>query len=94
MFRGEFGPGDVISYLADGGGGYGDPFTRDPERVRNDVIDGYVSREAAERDYGVALTQELEIDWDTTRRLRGVGRPQDSEPRIRQPPRKIRQLEP
>src|SRR5690606_20099931 len=28
MFRGEFGPGDVISYLADGGGGYGNPSER------------------------------------------------------------------
>jgi len=70
MFRGEFGPGDVISYLADGGGGYGDPLTRNPERVRMDVIDGYVSREAALRDYGVALTDTLEIDVAATQRRR------------------------
>lgn len=70
MFRGEFGPGDVISYLAAGGGGHGDPLEREPWRVRDDVVDGYVSREAAERDYGVVLTDRLEIDVEATRRLR------------------------
>lgn len=70
MYRGEFGAGDEILYLADGGGGYGDPFEREPERVREDVIDGYVSRDAARADYGVALTDALDIDWDETRRLR------------------------
>src|SRR5207248_10087055 len=38
-----------------GGGGYGDPFRRTPELVRNDVVNGYVSLEAAERDYGVVI---------------------------------------
>jgi N-methylhydantoinase B len=38
-----------------GGGGYGDPFERDPERVLADVIAGYVTPEAAERDYGVVV---------------------------------------
>ena len=46
------------------------PFERDPESVRDDVIDGYVSRAAALADYGVALTDELEIDWNETKRLR------------------------
>lgn len=70
MFRGEFGPGDVISYLADGGGGYEDPFKRDPYLVREDVLDGYVSREAARKAYGVVLTASLEIDERATRELR------------------------
>jgi N-methylhydantoinase B len=70
MFRGEFGAGDVISYLADGGGGYGDPLTRDPARVRMDVIDGYVSREAAESEYGVVLTDSLEINVVATAKAR------------------------
>lgn len=77
MFRGEFHAGDVISYLADGGGGYGDPFLRDPERVRNDVIDGYVSREAAQRDFGVVLNDRLEVDEAATRARRGVPRSPD-----------------
>jgi len=70
MFRGEFGAGDVISYLADGGGGFGHPFDREPERVREDVVDGYVSRAAAERDYGVVLTDALAIDTVATERRR------------------------
>ena len=71
MFRGEFAAGDVISYLADGGGGYGVPFDRPPEKVRDDVIDGFVSRAAAEADYGVVLDEALEIDWDGTAAARG-----------------------
>ncbi|MBV9174469.1 MAG: hydantoinase B/oxoprolinase family protein, partial [Chloroflexi bacterium] len=38
-----------------GGGGYGDPFARDPHAVLADVVDGYVSLEAAQREYGVAI---------------------------------------
>ncbi len=70
MFRGEFGPGDVIRYLADGGGGWGNAFERDVEKVREDVIEGYVSRDAARKDYGVVLTEKLEIDVEATRALR------------------------
>ncbi len=39
-----------------GGGGWGDPFEREPERVLRDVLDGVVSSASAERDYGVVLT--------------------------------------
>ncbi len=54
--------GDAFELRTGGGGGFGDPFERDPERVRVDVLDGYVSVEAAERDYGVVLDPEtLEI---------------------------------
>ena len=38
-----------------GGGGYGDPRERDPRQVLADVVDGYVSIEAAEREYGVRI---------------------------------------
>ncbi len=38
-----------------GGGGYGDPFKRDPERVLVDVQNGYVSLERALSDYGVVI---------------------------------------
>ena len=38
-----------------GGGGHGDPRRRDPAHVAVDVADGLVSRESAERDYGVKL---------------------------------------
>ena len=70
MFRGEFKNGDVISYLAGGGGGYGDPMTRPAEWVREDVVDGYVSRKSAEKDYGVVLNDQLEIDKASTNKLR------------------------
>jgi N-methylhydantoinase B len=45
--------GDIFRLDTPGGGGYGDPRARDPERVLADVREGYVSPEAAERDYGV-----------------------------------------
>jgi N-methylhydantoinase B len=38
-----------------GGGGYGNPFQRPVEMVFNDVVNGYVSLEAAEREYGVVI---------------------------------------
>jgi len=38
------------------GGGYGDPADRDPDAVRSDVIDEYVSRESARTSYGVEGT--------------------------------------
>ena len=47
---------DVFRLDTPGGGGYGDPLTRDPERVLADVREGVISRETAERDYGVVLT--------------------------------------
>jgi len=48
-------PGDRLVLRFGGGGGYGDPRTRDPEAVREDVRNGRVSAEAARRDHGVSL---------------------------------------
>ncbi len=54
-----------------GGGGWGDPLERDPERVRWDVIEEYISLEAAREEYGVVLDPNaLDIDWEETVRLR------------------------
>ncbi|MBI2854043.1 MAG: hydantoinase B/oxoprolinase family protein [Chloroflexi bacterium] len=47
--------GDVVIVRSSGGGGVGDPLTRDPEDVRRDVIDGYLSAERAAEVYGVIL---------------------------------------
>jgi N-methylhydantoinase B len=47
--------GDVFRLDTPGGGGYGDPLARAPERVLADVREGAISRETAERDYGVVL---------------------------------------
>ena len=51
----DLNPGDVVHVNLPGGGGYGNPFERDAEKVRWDVIDGYISVEEAERQYGVAI---------------------------------------
>jgi N-methylhydantoinase B len=54
----ELRPGDVVHVNLPGGGGYGDPFERDVDKVRWDVIEGYISVEEAERKYGVAVRYE------------------------------------
>lgn len=46
-------PGDRVLVLSGGGGGHGDPRERDRERVVADVLEGYVSAEAARDQYGV-----------------------------------------
>ena len=65
--------GDVFAFELGGGGGLGDPKKREPERVRQDVVRDYVSREAAATDYGVALKPDLSVDTEATARLRGTG---------------------
>jgi N-methylhydantoinase B len=69
----EFAYGDVVSFQQSGAGGYGDPLDRDPRRVLEDVLDDYVSPEAARRDYGVVLEgtePDLRVDEEGTRALR------------------------
>ncbi len=66
-------PGDRISFLSAGGGGYGNPFERDPKAVERDVQYGYISIEKAKQDYGVIIEPDSQtLDLDATRRLRGV----------------------
>jgi len=48
--------GERVRIMTGGGGGLGAPSERDPEAVRRDVSEGYVSTEAARRDYGVSVT--------------------------------------
>jgi N-methylhydantoinase B len=62
--------GAAVKLLTGGGGGFGDPFERDPARVAADVLDGYVTREGAERDYGVVLRDDLTVDEEATRTRR------------------------
>ena len=62
--------GDRFVCVGPAGGGYGDPFQRDPTRVLMDVKDGLVSRQSADRDYGVAITKELILDDSATATLR------------------------
>ena len=74
---------DVVHVNLPGGGGYGDPYERDPQKVLWDVIEGYVSPEEAEKSYGVAvryngngqdlvkLPRDWQIDAARTAQLRG-----------------------
>ena len=50
--------GEVIRVRTTGGGGWGDPLERDPERVRMDVWQAKVSVAAARADYGVVIVGE------------------------------------
>jgi N-methylhydantoinase B len=52
-------PGQTLTLLDAGGGGFGDPLTRRVEEVVADVRAGYVSAEAARRDYGVEVDTTL-----------------------------------
>jgi N-methylhydantoinase B len=66
-------PGDVISWQLAGGGGYGDPYIRDTVQVVADVRAGWVTVEAAQREYGVVVTgmpPDVQVDEDATRALR------------------------
>jgi N-methylhydantoinase B len=70
-------PGTFLRYLTGGGGGWGDPIARDPERVKADVRDEYITIEGAYRDYGVVVSgdplnhpEQLVIDTDATAKRR------------------------
>ena len=63
--------GDIVRWVLPGGGGWGDPLERDPERVLRDVRNELVSPGAAERDYGVVVdTDRWVVDEAATGRLR------------------------
>jgi N-methylhydantoinase B len=70
-------PNATLRYVTNGGGGWGDPLDREPERVVRDVRDGYVTLEGAARDYGVVVSGDPEddpeglvVDLAATERLR------------------------
>jgi N-methylhydantoinase B len=70
-------PGATFRYQTNGGGGWGDPLERDPDKVRVDVRDEYVSVEGAYRQYGVVVVGDpandpegLTVDADATDRRR------------------------
>jgi N-methylhydantoinase B len=63
--------GDSYYHNGAGGGGFGNPFERDPALVLEDVLDEKVSIEAAHRDYGVAIDPvALIVDVQATAKLR------------------------
>jgi len=64
----EVAPGSRIILQTAGAGGYGDPYSRDPQRVRQDVIEGFISIERAKEAYGVVLNAETyKVDAAATR---------------------------
>lgn len=67
----ELNTGDTLEMLTGGGGGYGDPLERDPGMVLEDVLNGKVSKDTAELDYGVILGLDgLSVDMAATEHLR------------------------
>lgn len=63
--------GTVLFQQAGGGGGYGDPYLRDPTLVAKEVKNGIISIERAKKDYRVVVDLEtFELDAEATRRLR------------------------
>ena len=75
--------GQLVRIRTTGGGGWGDPLEREPERVQVDVLQGKVSFEAARSDYGVILSQGdngPEVDFEATKKLRAELRESRSEP--------------
>lgn len=61
------GPNSVLRYICNGAGGWGDPLERDPERVRVDVRDEYVTIEGAARLYGVVIVGDPHEDPEGVR---------------------------
>jgi N-methylhydantoinase B len=74
--------GTLLRLRTTGGGGWGDPFEREPELVLRDVVRGLVSEEAAERDYGVVVREGriLELRRPPRERPFFDRGPQDSPP--------------
>lgn len=72
----ELRPGDTVVSVTNGGGGYGPPSEREPERVRRDVEAGYVSASRAEDVYRVAVVAREDgtyvLDAAATARLREI----------------------
>jgi N-methylhydantoinase B len=69
--------GDLLITKAMGGGGWGNPFDRDPEKIRLEVRDGLLTPQRARHAYGVVITQKnknnpetVGVDYKATEALR------------------------
>jgi N-methylhydantoinase B len=71
--------GDLLYFNTWGGGGWGDPYERDPELVRADVARSLVSAEGAKR-YGVVIAADGSVDAAATEALRSKLRSERGEP--------------
>jgi N-methylhydantoinase B len=61
---------EKLRFVMGGGGGYGNPFERNPNNVLSDVTDGYVSKKEARLSYGVVIADNLTVDKEGTESLR------------------------
>ena len=69
-------PGDIVDYTGPGGGGYGNPFRRDPELVLADVRDEKIALHTAQSQYGVVIDPDtLAIDGTKSDPARGAEAP-------------------
>lgn len=66
----RFKPGESFVFYSTGGGGWGDPKERDPQLVAIDVQNEVISKETAEKIYGVHLNENFEVDLEKTKLLR------------------------
>lgn len=73
---------DVVVMRSSGGGGYGDALDRDPELVRQDVTDGYISAQRAASGYGVVIDARGAVDLAATDARRGLLREQNFRLRV------------
>ena len=63
-------PGERIVAVTCGGGGFGSPLKRDPQRVAHNAREGWITRQRAEDVYGVVLNAKFEVNENETRRKR------------------------
>ena len=64
-------PGETIISISSGGGGYGPATERDPEHVRHDVAEGWITEQRAREVYGVVLEPDGSVDAQATSVCRG-----------------------
>jgi N-methylhydantoinase B len=66
-------PGDRLEILTTGGGGWGDPMVREPGRVLDDFLDGYITLKQARDAYGVVIDPVSKtVDQRSTERERSA----------------------
>ncbi len=67
-------PEEIAEIILCGGAGYGDPKQRSLTAIMDDIADGYVTAEAAARDYGVVLRPDGTLDEEASRKRRAEAR--------------------
>lgn len=65
-------PGETVVSYTSGGGGYGPPYERPPEKVKHDVEEGWITRQKAYDVYGVVFDEAGNIDREATTERRRI----------------------